>query len=67
MDKWDELTQRIQNGFLAEEPEAVMSATFTLVAEFGRTLEQISADLDRLSTAAEKANESNRVPAVLDL
>lgn len=69
MDKWDELTQRIQNGFLAEEPEAVMAATFTLVAEFGRTLEQIGADLDRLATAAEKANEPiiAAKPQALDL
>lgn len=63
MDKWDDLTHRIQQGFLAEEPEAVMAATFTMVAEFGRTFEQISADLDRLATAAEKANEPFEDPA----
>ena len=69
MDKWDELVGRIQNGILAEEPEAAVSASFQLLAEFGRTLEQIGADLDRLATAAEKANEpiiSAKAP-VLDL
>lgn len=54
MDKWDEMVGRIQNGFLAEEPEAVVSGALQLFAEFGRTLEQISADLDRIATAAEK-------------
>lgn len=53
MDKWEELTHRVQQGFLAQEPDAVMSATISLIAEFGRTLELISADLDRLATAAE--------------
>ena len=69
MDKWDELTHRIQQGFLAEEPEAVMAATFKLIAEFGRTMEQMSADLDRLATAAEKANIeiTGSAPAPLDL
>lgn len=53
MDKWDEMTHSIQQGFLAEEPEAVMAAVFKLAAEFGRTLEQIGADLDRIATATE--------------
>lgn len=56
-DKWDEMTTRVQQGFLAEEPEAVMAATFGLLAEFGRTFEQIGADLDRLATAAESQNQ----------
>ncbi len=53
MDKWDEMTSRIQQGFLAEEPEAVMAATFGLLAEFGRVFEQLSADVDRMATALE--------------
>lgn len=53
MDKWDELTQRIQNSILAEEPEAAVSAAFQTIAEFGRTFEQIGADLDRIATAIE--------------
>jgi len=56
MDKWDELTQRIQNSILAEEPEAAVSAAFQTVAEFGRTLEQIGADMDRIATALENQN-----------
>lgn len=66
MDKWDELTHRIQQSILAEEPEAAVSAGFQLICEFGRTLEQIGADLDRLATAAEKANGPAPAPA-LDL
>lgn len=57
MDKWEEITHRIQQSILAEEPEAAVSAVFQYFAELGRTLEQIGADLDRLATAAEKANE----------
>jgi hypothetical protein len=63
MDKWDDLTHRIQQGLLAEEPDAVMAATFGLVAEFGRTLEQVGADLDRIATAI----EARATPAPLDL
>lgn len=58
MDKWDDLTSRIQNAILAQEPEAAAAAGFQLVCEFGRTLEMISADLDRIATAAEKFNGS---------
>lgn len=53
MDKWDELTHRIQQSILAEEPEAAVAAAFQTIAEFGRTLETISSDLDRIATAAE--------------
>lgn len=56
MDKWEELTHRIQQSLLAEEPDAAVAAGFQLLCEFGRTFEQIGADLDRLATAAEKAN-----------
>jgi hypothetical protein len=54
MDKWDELTSRIQQAILAEEPEAAVSAAFQTIAEFGRTFDQISADMDRLATAMEQ-------------
>jgi deferrochelatase/peroxidase EfeB len=53
MDKWDELTGRIQQAILAEEPEAAVATGFALVCEFGRTLEQVSADLDRIATTLE--------------
>lgn len=69
MDKWDDLVSRIQNGVLAEEPEAALTGALQLFAEFGRTLEQIGADLDRLATAAEHANIeiTGSSPAALDL
>lgn len=53
MDKWDEIVHRIQQSILAEEPEAAVSAGLQLFAEFGRTMEQIGADLDRIATAIE--------------
>lgn len=53
MDKWEELTHRIQQSILAEEPESAVSAAFQVVVEFGRVLEQMSADLDRIATAIE--------------
>lgn len=59
MDKWDDLTSRIQNAILAQEPEAAAAAGFQLVCEFGRTLELISADLDRIATAVEQRNENS--------
>lgn len=69
MDKWDGLTHRIQQGFLAQEPDAVMSAVFSLVAEFGRMMEQMSADLDRIATAMEMPEpvEISGSPPALDL
>lgn len=54
MDKWDELINRITNAALAEEPEAALMSALQLFAEFGRALEAISGDTDRLATAAEK-------------
>lgn len=57
MDKWDEATAKIAKAVQAEEPDAALAAGLGLLAEFGRTLELISEDLDRLATAAEKANE----------
>lgn len=57
MDKWDELTSRIARAAVAEEPEAALMGALQLFAEFGRTLELISGDMDRLATAAEKLTE----------
>ncbi len=54
MDKWDELTGRIARAAVAEEPEAALMGALQLFAEFGRALELISGDMDRLATAAEK-------------
>ena len=67
MDKWDELTHRIQQSILAEEPEAAVSTGFQLICEFGRTLEQISFDLDRIATAAENRSddEDHGIPSEL--
>ena len=68
MDKWDEITHRIQQSILAAEAAAAASAALQLFAEFGRTLEQISADLDRIATASEKQQvEITGTPAPLDL
>jgi hypothetical protein len=69
MDKWDEIVHRIQQGILAEEPEAALTAGLQLFAEFGRTLEMISADMDRIATAAEHSQVeiSGEPPAVHDL
>lgn len=53
MDKWDESVERIKNGMLAEEPEAALAGALQLFADFGRTLELISADMDRIATALE--------------
>jgi hypothetical protein len=53
MDKWDEIVHRIQQSVLAEEPEAALTAGLQLFAEFGRTLEQVGADIDRIATAME--------------
>lgn len=57
MDKWDELTGRIARAAAAEEPEAALMGALQLFAEFGRALELISGDMDRLATAAEKLTE----------
>lgn len=54
MDKWDEIVDRLKRAMAAEEPEAALAAGLQLFAEFGRTLELISGDMDRLATAAEK-------------
>lgn len=68
MDKWDELVDRIKNATLAEEPEAALAGALQLFAEFGRTLEQAGADLDRIATALEKDHvEITGSPAPLDL
>lgn len=68
MDKWDEMVSRVKNGILAEEPEAALSGALEMFAEFGRTIEQIGADIDRIATALEKpeiTSEDTQIP--LDL
>jgi hypothetical protein len=54
MDKWEEIVDRLKKSIAAEEPEAALAAGLQLFAEFGRTIELISGDMDRLATAAEK-------------
>jgi hypothetical protein len=72
MDKWDELVNRVKQGILAEEPEAALAGSLQLLAEIGRTFEQLGADVDRIATAVEHiADETPEAPekqaAVLDL
>lgn len=57
MDKWEESVDRIKNGILAEEPEAAVAGALQLFADFGRTLEMISMDMDRIATTLERAFE----------
>lgn len=47
MDKWDEIIHRIQQGVLAEEPEAALTAALQLFAEFGRTVDRIAVALEK--------------------
>jgi hypothetical protein len=54
MDKWDEIVDRVKNGILAEEPDAALAGALQLFAEFGRTMEMISADMDRIATVLER-------------
>lgn len=54
MDKWDELSDRVKHAILAEEPEATLAAGLQFFAEFGRALELLSSDSDRIATALEK-------------
>jgi hypothetical protein len=68
MDKWDELVNRVKQGILAEEPEAALAGGLQLLAEVGRTFEQIGADVDRIATVLEsQVVEVSGVPAPLDL
>jgi hypothetical protein len=70
MDKWDEIVNRIKQGMLAEEPEAALAGALQLFAEFGRTLEQLGADVDRIATTLEAAGQPPTIsgePPVLDL
>jgi hypothetical protein len=72
MDKWDEIVHRIQQGVLAEEPEAALTAALQLFAEFGRTLEMISGDMDRIATVMEHgvteiSGDPVAAPPTLDL
>lgn len=57
MDKWDELVTRVQQGILAQEPDAALAGALQLFAEFGRAVEQLGADVDRIATALEAKKE----------
>jgi hypothetical protein len=70
MDKWDELVNRVKQGILAEEPDAALAGGLQLIAEVGRTLEQIAEDLDRIATSIEREAveiSGSTEPPVLDL
>jgi hypothetical protein len=71
MDKWDELVTRVKQGILAQEPDAALAGGLQLFAEFGRTIEQAGADLDRIATVLERAFEPGvqhaEVPSEHDL
>lgn len=57
MDKWDEIAANIARAAKVNEPEAALVSAVQFFVEVGRTLELISADIDRLATAAEKLVE----------
>lgn len=68
MDKWDELVNRVKQGILAQEPDAALAGGLQLFAEFGRTIEQMGADLDRIATVIEGQEMTiTGEPPVLDL
>lgn len=52
-DIWEEATNRVKQGILAEEPEAALSGAMDLLASLGRVLELIAGDTDRIATALE--------------
>lgn len=56
MDKWEKIAGVIAAGIDNEDLESVFAGVMKLIVEFGRTFELLSEDLDRLATAAEKAN-----------
>ena len=53
MDKWEELTTRIQQAILAQEPEAAVASAFAFVAEFGRQIERIADALQPVTISGE--------------
>ena len=63
MDKWDELTSRIQQAILAEEPEAAVASAFAFVAEFGRQVERIA---DTLEAQTRETSGEPDYPAELE-
>jgi hypothetical protein len=67
MDKWDDMVNRVKQAILAEEPEAALAGGFQLLAEFGRTLEQQGADLDRIATALEDIRGPAKIEVEHDL
>lgn len=67
MDKWDEIVDRLKRSIAAEEPEAALAAGLQLFAEFGRTIELMGGDLDRLATAAEKLADPVEITGNVEL
>lgn len=53
-DVWGQSVDQIKNAILAEEPDAALTAGLNMFANFGRTLELISSDMDRIATILEK-------------
>jgi hypothetical protein len=67
MDKWEDMVSRVKNGILAEEPEAALSGALEMFAEFGRTVQQIGFNIDRIATALENgySDEDAGIPPEL--
>lgn len=61
MDKWQDLTNRMQQAILAEEPEAAVAAAFSFAAEFGRQIERIADALQpqNVEAAPEDTGQGN--------
>lgn len=72
VDTWEENTNRVKQGILAEEPEAALAGAMDLLANLGRVLEMIAGDTDRIATAlegkksAEPEGPPKYVPPVAD-
>lgn len=62
MDKWGELTGRIKNSILAEEPEAAVAAAFDYLAEFGRQLQRIADALEPVNVEQAPEEQHPQLP-----
>lgn len=56
MDKFDTLVE-VMVAKAAPDEQAEVRAVMVAVADFGRTVEQIGADIDRIASALEKITE----------
>jgi hypothetical protein len=63
-DIWEDATNRVKQGILAEEPEAALAGAMDLLANLGRVLEVISQDTDRIATALEGGTKPQEKPPV---